>query len=151
MAIFISILIAQSAGVIGSIFTAGSVQTWYVDLVKPALNPPNWIFGPVWITLYTLMGIAAYLIWQRRREQGVKFALSLYGVQLILNTLWSILFFGLQNPGLAFAEILILLPFIVLTMALFWRINKWAGILLVPYLAWVSFATYLNYAIWSLN
>jgi len=149
--LIISIAIAQGAGIIGSIFTVASVKTWYLDIVRPEWNPPSWIFGPVWITLYTLMGIAAYLIWQVREVEGAKLALVVYGIQLALNALWSVLFFGLKNPGLAFAEILILLVFIIATTILFWKINTWAGVLLVPYLAWASFATFLNYTIWQLN
>src|SRR3989338_4309731 len=143
--IFISIFIAQSAGIIGSIFTVASVKTWYLEIIKPTWNPPGWLFGPVWILLYTLMGIAAYLIWSQANASGVKIALSVYAVHLALNALWSILFFGLKNPGLAFGEILILLVFIIITTILFWRINFWAGILFLPYIAWVSFARFLNY------
>ncbi len=148
---FVSILIAQAAGIIGSFFTANSVQTWYLAIARPTWNPPSWVFGPVWITLYTLMGIAAYLIWKKRKSKEARKALTVYGVQLGLNSLWSILFFGLQNPEAAFAEILILLGMIVATVVLFWRIDKRAGILLLPYLAWVSFASYLNFTIWQLN
>jgi len=147
----VSILIAQAAGIIGSFFTASSVRTWFVDLVKPAWNPPSWLFGPVWITLYTLMGLSAYIVWQNRDVPGAKLALSIYAVQLALNALWSILFFGLRNPGLAFLEIIVLLVFIIVTTVLFWKINTWAGVLLLPYIAWVSFATFLNYSIWQLN
>jgi len=151
ISLIVSIAIAQGAGIIGSIFTVVSVKTWYLDIVKPEWNPPSWIFGPVWITLYTLMGIAAYLIWQMREVEGAKLALVVYGIQLALNALWSVLFFGLKNPGLAFAEILVLLVFIIATTILFWKINTWAGVLLLPYLAWASFATFLNYTIWQLN
>jgi benzodiazapine receptor len=149
--LIISIAIAQAAGLIGSVFTASSVQTWYVDLIKPDWNPPSWLFGPVWISLYTLMGIAAYIIWSNRDIRGAKLALTIYGVHLIFNALWSVLFFGLRSPGLALGEIIILLIFILATMILFWRINRWAGILFLPYLAWVCFATFLNYTIWQLN
>ncbi len=149
--VFVSIIIAQTAGIVGSVFTANSVATWYVELTKPSWGPPNWIFGPVWITLYTVMGIAAYLVWLRRKELGAKIALSLYGAHLVLNAAWSLVFFGLKNPGLAFAEILVLLISIVTTTVLFWRISRPAGALMIPYLAWVSFASYLNYAIWQLN
>jgi len=142
---------AQAAGAIGSFFTASGVKTWYVDLVKPVWNPPSWLFGPVWITLYTLMGIAAYVVYKNKATGGAKTALIVFGVHLVLNSLWSILFFGLKNPGLAFAEILVLLAMIVITMFLFWRINTWAGALLVPYLLWVAFATYLNHTLWQLN
>ena len=146
-----SILIAQSAGIVGSLFTSGSVDGWYTTLMKPALNPPSWVFGPVWIFLYTLMCVAAYLVWMNRDLPGAKLALVVYGVHLVLNALWSIIFFGFQNPALAFAEILILLGAILLTTILFWKVNTWAGILFLPYLAWASFATFLNYNIWRLN
>lgn len=152
--LIISILIAQAAGIVGSFFTASSVSTWYVDLALPAVAPPSWVFAPVWITLYALMGVAAYLIWRRRGTSlasDVPWALAVYGVHLVFNALWSIIFFGLHNPGLALIEILILLLLIVLTTVLFWRIDRCAGWLLVPYMVWVTFATYLNYAIWMLN
>jgi len=149
--LIISIALAQTAGIIGSVFTAAGVRTWYVDLIKPAWNPPSWIFGPVWITLYALMGISAYLIWQQKGASGVKLALFIYGIHLILNALWSVLFFGLKNPALAFVEIIILLGFIIVTTVLFWKINSWAGILMLPYITWVTFAAFLNYTIWHLN
>jgi translocator protein len=149
--ITISILIAQAAGIIGSFFTASSVQTWFTTLTKPDWNPPSWVFGPVWITLYTLMGISAYLVWQKKDMPSAKFALYVYGIHLAFNALWSILFFGLQNPGLAFVEIIFLLVLIVITTILFWKINPWAGVLMIPYIVWVSFATFLNYSIWQLN
>lgn len=149
--VIVSIAIAQAAGIIGSVFTASSVRTWFETLAKPAWNPPSWLFGPVWITLYTLMGIAAYLVLQQRDVPGAKMALWVYGVHLVFNALWSILFFGLKNPGLAFAEIIVLLILIVVTTVLFWKINPAAGALMIPYIAWVSFATFLNYTIWQLN
>lgn len=148
---FISILIAEGAGLIGSAFTMKNIPTWYATLAKPALNPPNWIFGPVWIALYALMGVSAYLVWQQKDLPGAKIALLVYGIQLALNIIWSILFFGLKNPGFAFAEIIILWIAIVVTIILFWRISPLPGALLLPYIAWVSFASYLNYSIWTLN
>jgi benzodiazapine receptor len=148
----ISIIIAQLAGIIGSVFTIESVNTWYLTLVKPALNPPSWVFGPVWTTLYFLMGISAYLVWRRGiKRYDVKIALSIYALQLVLNTLWSIVFFAFENPGLALVNIVFLWLSILLTVITFAKISKTAAWLLVPYVAWVSFATYLNYAIWSLN
>jgi translocator protein len=147
----VSVLVSLSAGFIGSFFTANSVRTWYVTLEKPLLNPPSWVFGPVWTVLYVLMGIASYIIWQQRDVPHAKTALVLFGVQLFFNALWSILFFGFQSPGIALIEIVFLLSLIIVTMILFWRISVVAGILLVPYVLWVSFATYLNYAIWRLN
>jgi tryptophan-rich sensory protein len=151
LGVIVSVLIAQMAGIIGSFFTFSSIQSWYVFLEKPFFAPPNWLFAPAWITLYTLMGIAAFLVWQKRGEPGVKKALWLYGVQLVLNALWSVIFFGLQNPFLAFLLILALWLLIVLVTVKFWEIRKVAGILFVPYIAWVSFAAILNFAIWRLN
>ena len=148
----ISILICQSAGIIGSIFTANSIPTWYAELAKPKFNPPNWIFAPVWTTLFVLMGIAAFLVWSKglgRRD--VKMALGIFVTQLVLNTLWSIIFFGLQNPGLAFIEILLLWLVILATIMAFYKISKPAAWLLAPYILWVSFAVYLNYSIWQLS
>lgn len=151
ISLIVSVLVAQSAGIIGSFSTASSVRTWYVDLTKPSWNPPSWLFGPVWITLYTMMGVASYLVWLQKDAPGAKLALWFYAVQLVLNALWSILFFGAKNPGLALAEISVLLVFILITTFLFWKINTWAGILMLPYIAWVSFATFLNYTILKLN
>lgn len=147
----ISILIAQAAGAIGSIFTVSSVGGWYTTLAKPELNPPAWVFGPVWTTLYTLMGIAAYLVWRKIDAPGAKLALTLYVVQLALNALWSILFFGLHSPGGALVEIVFLWLAIVATIVAFARVSRLAAWLLAPYILWVSFAAYLNYAIWMLN
>lgn len=149
--ITLSILIAQAAGIIGSLFTASSVQTWYATLTLPTWNPPSFIFGPVWITLYTLMGIAAYLVWKKKKATLRKQALSFYAAQLALNALWSIIFFGMKNPGLAFFELCVLLAAIYITTYLFWKSNKWAGILMLPYVAWASFAAFLNFTIWQLN
>ncbi|MFT7183853.1 MAG: benzodiazapine receptor [Oceanicoccus sp.] len=149
--IIISILIAQAAGFIGAIFTFSSVDTWYLTLNTPSWNPPSWVFGPVWTTLYTLIGISAYLIWRNKDKIKKKLALQVYGIHLVFNALWTILFFGLKNPGFAFAEILILLSLIITTIVLFWRIDKRASYLLLPYLGWVTFASYLNFTIWQLN
>ena len=147
----ISIIIAQGSGLIGSLFTATSVNTWFETISKPTWNPPSWIFGPVWTILYLLMGIAAYIIWQKKDIVGVKVTLLVYGIHLVFNSLWSILFFGLKNPQLAFFEIIVLLILIIITTILFWKIDRWAGALMFPYIAWVSFATVLNYTIWQLN
>jgi translocator protein len=133
--------------------TAGfvSIDGWYAALQKPSWNPPAWVFGPAWTVLYLSMAVAAWLVW---REGGWKTqgrALGLFLVQWVLNALWTPLFFGLHRPGLAFAEITILWLVLAATLAAFWRIHKVAGALLVPYLAWVSFAAALNFAIWRLN
>jgi len=150
--LIIAIVVSELAGVIGSLFTAPSVTTWYPALVKPALNPPAWVFGPVWTTLFALMGIAAYLIWRKGlNRKNVKIALGIFIGQLVLNTLWSIIFFGWHSPGGAFAEIIFLWLAILATIIVFARISKPAAWLLVPYLLWVSFAAYLNYVIWALN
>lgn len=149
--LILSVLIAQAAGLIGSVFTAASIPTWYATLLKPEWGPPNWLFAPVWTTLYLLMGVAAYLVWQQRAEPGAGTALWLYGVQLVLNTLWSVIFFGLRNTGIAFVEILVLLVAILATAVLFWRVRPLAGGLMIPYLLWVSFAAILNFRIWQLN
>jgi benzodiazapine receptor len=150
--LIVSIAVCQLAGLIGGIFTASSVETWYATLTKPSFNPPNWLFSPVWITLYALMGIALFLVWKRGvHTEGVKKALSFFGVQLVLNTLWSVLFFGLKIPLLAFIEIVILWGFILITFLKFKKISRLTGILLIPYILWVSFAAVLNFFLWYLN
>ena len=149
--LLISILIVFSFGFIGSFFTTSSITTWYAFINKPLFSPPNWIFAPVWTLLYVLMGISAFLIWKKRDNLRTKQALIFYGIQLILNALWSIIFFGMHNPGLALLEIIILWLFILITLIKFYKINKTAGLLFIPYLLWVSFASILNYAIWILN
>jgi len=146
-----SIVIAQLAGLLGSIFTVSSIKTWYVLLEKPFFSPPGWLFGPVWVLLYTLMGIAAYLVWQKRQTKGAKSALWLYVIHLIFNALWSIIFFGMKNPGLAFFEILILWGLILAVALKFSKIDKSAGLLFIPYILWVSFAAILNFSVWMLN
>ncbi len=147
-----SIIICQLAGIIGSFFTVSSVSTWYLTLNKPFFNPPSWLFGPVWITLYFLMGISLYIVWNKGiGSKEAKIAISIFGVQLILNTLWSIIFFGINSPLFAFIEIILLWIAIVMTIVYFYRISKTASYLLVPYLLWVSFAAILNFAIYYLN
>ena len=147
-----SIFICQLAGIVGSLFTYQAIPTWYAYLQKPSFNPPNWIFGPVWITLYTLMGISAFLVFERGWEnKEVKLALSIFGLQLILNSIWSIIFFGLQLPVFAFIEIVILWIFILLSIIYFYKVSKPAALLLLPYILWVSFASVLNLSIAILN
>lgn len=148
----ISVAIAEAAGLIGSIFTMPAIPTWYAGLVKPSFSPPNWLFGPVWTTLYAFMGIAAFLVWRKRKSNpSANKALGIYAFQLILNSIWSFLFFGAQNPGLAFAEILVLLAAILWTTFAFYKIDRYAAYLMIPYIAWVSFATILNFSLWRLN
>jgi tryptophan-rich sensory protein len=124
---------------------------WYNQLNKPDWNPPGWLFGPVWTSLYIMMAFAAWRIWKRLGFAGGKKELSFFTVQLLLNGLWSQLFFNAQNPGLAFAEILLLLISIILTTVFFYRQDRIAGWLMVPYILWVSFATVLNGTIWMIN
>ncbi|MDP2593620.1 MAG: TspO/MBR family protein [bacterium] len=180
-----SVGVSLGAGVAGSFFTVPAVQSvWYAELVKPALNPPAWVFGPVWTTLYALMGISLFLVWRQhpyilenvRMLRVWKWAIALFSIQLVLNALWSIIFFGLRSPGGALVEIAFLWLAILATIIAFAKISppcatagasyggtrsssiwttaghgKLAAWLLLPYILWVSFALYLNYAIWSLN
>lgn len=147
-----AVLLCQAAGALGSAFTFPAIPTWYASLVKPEWNPPSWLFGPVWTILYTLMGIAAYRIWRLGiKKKAVRSALVLFGFHLAANSLWSIIFFGWQNIPLAFVEILVLLGLIVAVALRFYRLDRLSGYLFLPYLAWVSFATYLTYTIWRLN
>jgi len=148
----LSIAICQLAGFVGSIFTRTSVGTWYANLEKPSFTPPNWVFSPVWITLFVLMGIAAFLVWNKGlSDQRVKIALSIFAVQLILNVLWSVMFFGLRSPLAGLIEIAILWIAILLSIFYFLKVSNIAGILLMPYILWVSFAAVLNFSIWRLN
>lgn len=147
-----AIVICNLAGIIGSLVTTTGEGSWYAAIEKPPFNPPGFVFGPVWTTLYILMGISLYLIWMEgtgRRE--VRLALIFFSTQLVLNALWTFLFFGLQSPFLGLVEIIILWLFIVATIVAFYRFNKTAAFLMVPYLAWVTFAAFLTYSIWILN
>lgn len=138
----------MAAGWIGSRFTPGE---WYASLAKPAWNPPDSVFGPVWSTLYVLMGVAAWLVWRKAGFAGARVAIGLFIIQLFLNSLWSFLFFGVHQPGLAFIEMLVLWLVIMATTTGFWRVSVPAGILLLPYLCWVGFAIALNFELWRLN
>lgn len=151
LALVIAIIIPLAIGGTAALFTVPNIQGWYQGLNKPSFNPPNWIFAPVWNTLYILMGIASYLVWRERKLKNVTPAISVYFIQLILNFFWSLIFFELHQPGFAFIEVLILWLFIFFTIISFSRINKTAAWLLVPYISWVSFASILNYEIWRLN
>jgi tryptophan-rich sensory protein len=141
------ILTFAAAGV-GSLFLPGE---WYLQLAKPRWTPPNWVFGPVWSILYALMAVAAWLVWKRKGLSGAILPLVFFIVQLVLNAMWSWLFFGLKNPGLAFGEIIVLWLAILLTLIAFCRQTPLAGALLLPYFAWVSFAVILNLSIWQMN
>jgi tryptophan-rich sensory protein len=150
--LILAITLPLAVGGLSGFATARGVETWYPTLVKPPFNPPAWVFGPTWTVLYILMGVALFLVWRQGLDtQGVRLALIIFGVQLMLNALWSIIFFRMQSPGWAFAEILVLWIAIIATLWAFWRVLPAAGWLLVPYLAWVSFAAVLNGSIWILN
>jgi len=150
--LIIAIALPLAVGGLSGFATAGGVSTWYPTLVKPSFNPPAWVFGPTWTVLYIMMGVAAFLVWRRGLDaNGVSVALTVFAVQLALNGLWSILFFGMQAPGWALVEIILLWLAILATLVLFWRVIPTAGMLLLPYLAWVSFASVLNASLWWLN
>ncbi|ANM31609.1 hypothetical protein ABI59_21665 [Acidobacteria bacterium Mor1] len=151
VALVVAVLACLGIGGAGSALTNVSVKTWYPTLTKPSWNPPDAAFPIVWTTLFVMMGISAWLVWRRRRLVRVDRALILFAVQLALNIAWSALFFTLRNPGLAFAEILMLWVMIAATAAAFFKVSRLAGWLLVPYLAWVGFAAVLNFTIWRLN
>lgn len=146
-----TIALSLSAGFLGSIFTTPNIPTWYASLVKPSFNPPNWLFAPVWTFLYVLIGISFYLILISTNKKQKPLATSLFLIQLTLNTLWSIIFFGAHALGFAFLEIIMLWMAILATIYQFQKINKNAAWLLLPYLLWVSFASLLNFSLWQLN
>lgn len=139
-----------SAGALGSAATGSAVDDWYRQLEKPSFNPPPGVFGPVWTVLYILMGVGLYLVW-RKPAKGKRGAYAAFGVQLFLNSMWSVIFFGWKTPLWAFVEIFFLFAAIVVTTVLFWRISRAAAILLFPYLIWVTFASVLIFRIWQLN
>jgi len=143
--LFLSITVCLGAGIISSFFTFSAIPEWYQTLNKPFFSPPNFVFGPVWTILYILMGCSLYLVWTKRKVPTV------FWVQLFLNFIWSIIFFGMKNPMLAFIDIIVLWVAIILTIKAFSKINKLAGQLLLPYLLWVSFATILNLSLVILN
>jgi translocator protein len=149
--LIVSLLICQLAGVIGSLFTASSIPTWYATLNKPSFNPPNWIFAPVWISLYVLMGISFYLIWIKSDIPNFGLLMSVFIFQLVLNAFWTIIFFGLKSPLFAFIEIVVLWIAILFCIILFYKVSKISSVLLIPYILWVSFASILNFALWKLN
>jgi len=145
------IVVCIGAGGLGSIATTPEIEGWYKTIAKPSWNPPGWIFGPVWTTLYIMMAIAVWLVWKHAGFKAAKLPLVLFGVQLLLNIAWSWIFFGMHQPGWAFAEIIVLWLAITATTILFFKKSKIAGGLMVPYLAWVSFASVLNFTIWRMN
>jgi len=150
----VSIVACYIAAGLGSVFTTSQIATWYLSLHKPPFNPPNWIFGPVWTLLYTLMGISLYLVWTttaQRTKKLKKTAIQYFILQLLFNSLWSIVFFGMHAPLAAFVVIVGLWFSILVTITKFWTINKLAGQLLIPYILWVTFASVLNFAVVLLN
>ncbi|HEU0080959.1 MAG TPA: TspO/MBR family protein [Candidatus Paceibacterota bacterium] len=149
---FLFVISAELVGIVSSLSMGDSLSTWYAFLEKPVFSPPSWVFGPVWTILYALMGIAAYMVWRKRHGHNRShLALRLYWAQLMFNFLWSIAFFGMRNPALALADIVLLLGALVVATVYFFKVRRAAGWLMVPYIAWVMFATALNAAIVVLN
>jgi len=152
LGILVCVLVCELAGFIGSVFTTPSIPGWYAGLAKPPFNPPNWVFAPVWTILYALMGLSAYLVYEKGPKRSeVRKALAVFAVQLVLNALWSIVFFG-AHMILGAAVIIVLLWVLILeSILLFSKISKAAACLLIPYFLWVSFATILNISLYVLN
>lgn len=147
--LIISILICLLAGFIGSYFTTPAITTWYATLQKPSFTPPDRVFLPVWTSLFIMMGLSLFLVWQKEEKKVT--ALYIFAAQLVLNILWSVAFFGLKSPLLGLIEIIILWIAILATILSFMKISRTAGYLLIPYILWVSFAAILNFSIWRLN
>jgi tryptophan-rich sensory protein len=145
------LLCYAAAGVGGLLTAAGMRDGWYAQLAKPDWTPPDWVFGPVWTVLYTMMAVAAWLVWRQPNAPGRNVALVLFAIQLALNPFWSALFFAMHSPGAAFAEITLLWLAIAATALSFWRVSTMAFMLMLPYLVWVGFAGVLNWALWQLN
>ena len=151
LGLVVFLVLCFAAAGIGGAVTTPKIATWYAALTKPSWTPPNWIFGPVWSALYFCMAIAAWLVWRQGGVSNATLPLTLFGFQLVLNVYWSCIFFGQENPCLAFVEVLLLWLAIAATMIEFWQRTRIAGNLFVPYLVWVSFASVLNFTIWRLN
>ncbi len=152
IAFVVAVLLPLAIGGLGSLATFGAVRDWYPTLVRPSFAPPSWVFGPVWTTLYVMMGVASWLAWRQGvAKPAVQAALTLYGIQLAFNLAWSWLFFGLRQPFVALIEIVVLLALIALTTLRFAVVSRPAAWLMLPYLAWVAFATVLNAGFWWLN
>jgi benzodiazapine receptor len=152
IALIINIAITLAIGAAGSYFTLHSVNTWYRTIAKPSFNPPDSVFGPVWTSLYILIGISAYLIWQKRAQiQHFPRTIAVYLIQLMLNLMWSFIFFYAHQIGVALVEIVFLLVFAIINALVFYKIEKTAGLLFIPYILWISFATFLTYSIFRLN
>lgn len=150
--LILSIVICQMAGILGSIFTASSVASWYPTLAKPSFTPPGSYIGLIWIVLFTLMGVSLFLIWREiPSNPAARIALYFFAGQLIVNVLWNVAFFSLQSPISGLIVIVVLWILILISIIKFWPINRTAALLLIPYIVWVSIAAYLNYSIWRLN
>ena len=145
------LILCFGAAAIGGLFTQSSVNTWYAQLTKPEFSPPNWVFAPVWNILYLLMAVSLYFVWSSDGQKTKKRALMAFAFQLVLNMTWSAVFFGLRSPAGGFLVILILIAAILCNISLFGRISRKSALLLLPYLCWVGFASYLNYGYWILN
>ncbi|MFA6532374.1 MAG: TspO/MBR family protein [Patescibacteria group bacterium] len=150
MKLVLSLILPQLSGLIGSYFTINAIPTWYAHLNKPSFSPPNWLFGPVWLILYLMMGIAVYLNWIKNTKQA-KFNVRLFFIHLFFNLIWTPIFFGLKDTLFALYIIIMIWIFIIAMIINFRKVNKTSSLLLVPYLLWVSFASLLNYFIWKLN
>jgi tryptophan-rich sensory protein len=151
LGLFLSLAICFAASGVGALFTTPKIDGWYATLTRPSFAPPNWVFGPVWTVLHAMMAVAAWLVWKLHGFKHAALPLSLFGIQLVLNVLWSLLFFGMEHPFAAFVEIVLLWLFILATTIVFFRQSRIAGSLMVPYLCWVGFAAVLNYGFWTLN
>ena len=151
LALFAFVAVCLTIGAIGGAVTSTSVGNWYQQLSKPSFNPPDWVFGPVWTVLYIAMAVAAWRVWRRLGFGDARNALALFAIQLLLNLAWTILFFGFRQIGLALVEIVVLFAAIVATAIAFWRRDRGAGLVFIPYLGWVGFAALLNASLWRLN
>ncbi len=148
----VSLLACFAAAGVGSLFTFRAIPTWYAGLKKPRFTPPNWAFGPVWTTLYILMAISVFLVWRPGLDHpGATLAFALFWTQLTFNALWSVVFFGMKSKGGGVLVIVVLWLLILATIVAYFRVSAWAGALLIPYIVWVSIATYLNVGVWRLN
>jgi translocator protein len=145
------VVVCFVAAGIGSLATRSSVKSWYRELRRPDWTPPDWVFGPVWTALYVMMAISAWLVWRETSAATARSALVLFGIQLVLNVLWSVVFFGLKWVGAAFGEVLLLWMMLIATAVSFYPLSLLAAWLLIPYIAWVGFASYLNFRIWQMN
>jgi benzodiazapine receptor len=150
--LIVSIVIVFLAGAVGTVYTLKEITTWYVSLAKPGWTPPNWAFGPIWTTLYVLIGISLFLVWREGLDRkDVRIALVVFAIQLILNVVWSLVFFGTHNIFGGLVLVILLWISILANIIVFYRISKPAGLILIPYLIWVSIASYLNYIVFLLN